>query len=567
MATHRHTDNPWRVRVDDADGQPVGAGVLLDDRTVLTCAHVVTQAGAAPDGPRSHLLVRSAVCSPEWQATARIAPENWVHRNGTRRGDVALLGLDEPAPCEGGARLWLAPISGGRVRAYGFPSNDPYGMEVDAELGGSGGREGEWAVLNRLHEARPWIEQGFSGAGVYAPEGPFRDRVLGIVVADYIAGEAKAAWMLPTETIRDYLPVERYVAGAPTIVTRSGPTPPDAGLDDPVRLALTRELTRLLSSPWSGTVVLTGGATGTGTSWLVRLVRTAAPETRARVLDAELSGAPRDTVLRLGVVDAAYDAQDSSLDDVRRYLTDRFWLPDDIPVLDGLLRRRPPPCLVIGGVDRAADPEALVTELLEPLARRARTRGIRLVLGFHEQPPPGLPYEVSLGPERPARSASAPAGRRDAEDRVERLAAAEEAAAACCAEWGLRFFGPPRLPPRRAPQLRVHLAVAAGPDPGTELAAVRDDAVAALDRVTRFQSAMRGLVAEYEDLLRTLEVHRVRSRRFFDAEDAHLARRHEAAAHRLRTAPVDLRAARAAVGRYRDEVNRRIEEVSGRGQV
>ena len=155
MATHRHTDNPWRVRVDDADGQPVGAGVLLDDRTVLTCAHVVTQAGAAPDGPRSHLLVRSAVCSPEWQATARIAPENWVHRNGTRRGDVALLGLDEPAPCEGGARLWLAPISGGRVRAYGFPSNDPYGMEVDAELG----RLCIQRLADVIHHALPFRRQ------------------------------------------------------------------------------------------------------------------------------------------------------------------------------------------------------------------------------------------------------------------------------------------------------------------------------------------------------------------------------------------------------------------------
>lgn len=565
-------ENPWRVRVDDAGGTPRGAGVLLDGRNVLTCAHVVRNAGAAPGGAASHVRVTSVACHPEWSVTARVDPDSWVYRNGTRRGDVALLTLDEPAPCDAGTKLWLAPISGGRVRVYGFPQIEPYGIAADAELAGSGSREGEWAVLNRVHSAGQWIEEGFSGAGVLALDGEFAGRVIGIVVADYVAGDARAAWMLPTETIhnylRDHLPTGRYIAGEPATVLPPGGTPPDPGLDDPLRLALTQELTRLLTGGWTGAVVLTGGATGTGTSWLVRLVRTADPAARAGVSDVELSGAPRDTVLGLGAVDAAYDARGRSLAEVRRYLADRFGFPEDAPdLLHRLLRRKPPACLVIGGVDRAADPEALVGRLLGPLASRARTRGIRLVLGFDGQPPAGLAYEVSLGPEPIGGRSLRPAAREDAERGVARLAAAEEAASALHTEWGLMFFGPPPLPPCRAPQLRVRLAVARGAEPDGELALIRDDAVASLDGVERFEHGMRRLVARYEDLLRTLEVNRVRSQRFFGAEDLRLAALHDSAARTLRTVPVDLRAAAVAVDRYKDEVNRRVEEERARGQV
>ncbi|MET9479035.1 serine protease [Streptomyces sp. NPDC006638] len=576
MGQHHHSDKPWRVRVDDADGTPRGAGVLLDERHVLTCAHVVRNAGAAPGGSVGGVRITSVACRPEWTRTARVAPGSWVQKNDTQRGDVTLLRLDEPADCGTRTTLWRVPLSAGGVSVYGFPeASGTLGMGADAELAGSGGREGEWGLLNQVRPRGPWIEPGYSGAGVAVSEGEFRGRVIGIVVADYVDGDAHAAWMLPTETIQAYLPqIEPYTDGVRT--NDLGPSAgkwPDDVLGDSLRLALTQELTRLLDGRWAGAVVVgTGGATGAGGSWLVRLVRTADPAARAGLSDAEIAGAPGDTVLGLGAIDAAYDARGRSVEDVQGYLTERFGLPggDDRDIVRQLLRRRPPACLVVGSVDRAEDPGELVRRLLGPLAARARTHGLRLALGFEDRPPTGMPYEVSLDAERLTSTVrgGAPGGvtAEAAEAAVGQLAAEEDAAARLQAASGRWFFAAPRLPVAAAPRLRVRTAVARGAGPDPELAAIHLHAAAARAEVARFSKELALMTAALEDLRKSLEVHRVRAARYFGDEDLALGELYAPAARALQTPPIDLPAARKRVRRYIDEVNRRIEEGEWRGE-
>ncbi|MDG4858927.1 hypothetical protein P8605_12310, partial [Streptomyces sp. T-3] len=141
-------------------------------------------------------------------------------------------------------------------------------------------------------------------------------------------------------------------------------------LDDPLQLALTRELTRLLAADRAGTVVVgTGRATGAGSSWLVRLARTSDPASRSDAEGDGPGGTPSGTVLGFGAIDAAYDARGKSTDDVRAYLASRFGLGGNGgtgELLHALLHRRPPPCLVVDGIDRAADCAELVSELLAP---------------------------------------------------------------------------------------------------------------------------------------------------------------------------------------------------------
>ncbi len=570
MGTHHHAEHPWRVKVG---GGRRGAGVLLDERHVLTCAHVV--------GDESErVTVSSAVCLPEWRIGARVVPGSWAYRgDDTRRGDVALLELDEPTPCGAHTRLWCAPLSGGRVRAHGFPRAEPYGISVDAELAGDGGRGGEFGLLNRVHADGQWIEPGYSGAGVVVLDGDHAGHVIGIVVADYRNADARAAWMMPTETIRGYLPGHfgPYVTGQPA--DRLGAAVgglPELGPGDTLRVALTRELIGLLTGGWAGTVVLPGGAAGPDTTWLVRLVRTADPATRAGTSGAEFSAAPRDTVLGLGTIDAAFDARGKTVAEVTDYLAERFGLPLDDPRLtDRLLRREPPASLVITGVDRAQSPGALVREVLRPLAVRARSRGVRLVLGFDGPPPPTLPYEVSLDPEPLTGGAPAGPAGTDVEARVAELAAAEADAAWLSRENERRFRRPLALPRAQAPRLRVRLAVArgtgvrgtgvpgagargTGPDP--ELMAIDGAAAAALADVAAFSERSRRWSERLDDLRRTLEVNRVRAARHFGDEDSSLGDLHDRAARALWQAPIDLTAARGLVGQYAAEADRRIEE-------
>ncbi|HEY6792300.1 MAG TPA: serine protease [Trebonia sp.] len=330
MSGDQHADNSWRVAIV---GETGGAGVLLDARHVLTCAHVVGEKDR-------QVTVHSAVGRPGWRTAARVVPGSWAYREGDPpRGDVALLELDKPAARDAYATLWRAPVSGGRVRVHGFPKAAPNGISADAELGGDGGVQGELGFLNPVHDGRQWIEPGFSGAGVLKLGGDHDGHVIGIIVLDYRNAGAKGAWMMPTETILHYMPdVARYAAGVPA--DQLGPPDdgsPDLVHGDVLRTALTRELARLLTSTWAGTVVLPSSGS-TGTAWLLRLVRTADPATRARTSGAGVPEAALGTALRFGAVDAAYDARGRSAAEVSRYLVERFGL---LPVPGGAVRASP----------------------------------------------------------------------------------------------------------------------------------------------------------------------------------------------------------------------------------
>jgi hypothetical protein len=563
MARHSHQDHPWCVRVN---GHSLGAGVLLDEWNVLTCAHVA-------GNENQQVEIQSTVCRPEWRTTARVCPGSWVyHARDTRRRDVALLRLDNPASCNGHARLWCAPLSGGRVRAYGYPQAERYGIPVDAELAGDGGRGGELGLLNRLRDDTPWIEPGFSGAGVMVLDGDHAGHVIGIIVADFHNDGARAAWMMPTETIRRHLPdIDPFVIGEPTTTlpgSSDGLQLSTAHLD-PLHDALTKELRRLLTSGWAGTVVLPG-TTGTGPEWLARLVSTADPATRASIPDSavpdtEFAAADWDTALPFGAIDAACDARGKPIAEIKRYLAKRFGMSDGEPdLVPRLLRRQPPACIVIDGVDRAESPAALIREVLRPLAAGARSRGMRLVLGFDSDAPRALPYEVSLDFGPIARGSSRSVGAHDAEKHVRELADAEDAAARVNSENESRFREPPRLPRAYAPGLRVRLAVAGTPEPNAanpnpELAAIEKAAVTALGKVMSFLQRSRQLDLELEDLRYTLEVHRIRADRHWHAEDQPFGDLGDEAARALSDAPVDIAGARELVQRYAAQVYRHID--------
>ncbi|MER5637208.1 trypsin-like peptidase domain-containing protein [Kitasatospora sp. NPDC002227] len=200
-------DVPWLARITtDGPGATTGAGVLVTDRWVLTCAHVV--AGAERAAVR--LVNRPAL--PELGATVlRRGP--W---QGEGTGDVAVLALDEPVSVEPARFAPLHGWSGLRapqLAAYGFPAGHDGGLSSEIRLTRGGFRiAGELLQLEHEGTGMP-LSPGFSGGPVVIAA---TGEVVGLVTAAQDTlwrgpGErgrpaVRLGHMLPAEALARYVP-------------------------------------------------------------------------------------------------------------------------------------------------------------------------------------------------------------------------------------------------------------------------------------------------------------------------------------------------------------------------
>ncbi|WP_328452697.1 S1 family peptidase [Amycolatopsis sp. NBC_00438] len=207
---------PWRVCVLDSSGRTLGAGMLLGESTVLTCAHVV-QAAAGEDqapAPPREVLVRFVGLPGAPETAGRVRPGCWAPPLADGRADVALLDLSEGFPGVPGAPLVrLGAVRDRVVHTYGFPHPHRHGVWVnDAELAGPAGAGGEWVQLNSKPPGER-VRRGFSGAGVIDKA---TGAVLGMVVTEYTDERVGLAYLIPVETIVRHVPaVARWVGEPP----------------------------------------------------------------------------------------------------------------------------------------------------------------------------------------------------------------------------------------------------------------------------------------------------------------------------------------------------------------
>jgi Trypsin-like peptidase domain len=573
MAPCERLDDSWQVVVCDDNGNIVGAGVLLDETRVLTCAHVILEVGGGSSGSDGRWpRVESVLCQPRWSMRARVLPDCWVSEHDTQRGDLALLELEEPVSCHRGATLRRAPVRGVEVRVRGFPDGDKIGTSAEGRLAGAT-KDGEWVEIHpQANNRAQWVTRGFSGAGV--AEDASGD-VVGIIIAVRAGNPTVVAYMMPVETIIDYLPRLRpqAVGGSTSdpIFSRDSDHVTDGSTGDGVSageaaadLALRQEIGRLFTGVWSGTAVVTGGDPDAGSPWLVRLVATADPVVRRRIPDAAIAEAPPGVVLGVGAIDLAIDAGGRPVEWIRRRIAERFQLPDgDCADLVGrLLRHQPRPTLVIDRVDGAQDPDGLVAELVAPIAAQARRRGLRLVLGFAGGPPATLRYEVSLGPEPVTGMAREPGVNEEVWRLIAELAAAEEELATWYARVSVRVADVPAPAPGIAARLRVRYAAATGESapggpPTGELTLIGGRARTARADTARRVDRLRELDRDHSDLGLTLKVYLERAERCFGAEDRQLSEIYGRARETLRARPCDLAVATTAVDAYVDAVRER----------
>src|SRR5690348_16876506 len=105
-ADDRRPKDSWRTRIRGPAGKTIGAGILLGERHVLTCAHVISSGDEMPRGAvRVDFLGRPS----EPPVTARVEPGGWIPTRANDEGDLALLRLDRAQPAGLGTLLHRLP--------------------------------------------------------------------------------------------------------------------------------------------------------------------------------------------------------------------------------------------------------------------------------------------------------------------------------------------------------------------------------------------------------------------------------------------------------------------------
>lgn len=365
---------PWQVHIA-VNRKVCGAGIMLDGEYVLTCAHVVVSGSAdlssqpAP-GIRIHFDGRDDL---EPQAAEIVPSQVILEDPETRRGDVALLRLTRPVHDQPRILLRRAWWKGQRVRVVGYPTGIDYGIWAEAHIAGLAAKRSQLVQLNVAEGPR--VERGFSGTAVI-DDGT--EDVIGMIrERDTHSG---ACWMIPVSAIIDNLAlVSRYVSPS---TDRGFRTTDERQAWDPVRRALLSQFAEWLGSDGPGGLCIVSGGPGSAREVLLSRLATG-------------PGQQGDAATAHRAVDVAVHAAGKTAGEVARQVVNGLGgggnAGADVARLAADLG--PAVSIIVDAVDSAAQPAALVAELLGLVARCPRS-AVRLLIGFSGQVPEHLRHVV-----------------------------------------------------------------------------------------------------------------------------------------------------------------------------
>lgn len=240
----------WQVSILGPAGNPVGGGVIVPPRYVLTCAHVVTSAmgGRLEDDPHATVTVTLS------SGLKLTGSPGGGHRytGGSHHEDVSVLTLHGDLGQANGqfptshAHLSTGDYAAKRpMQVYGYPQGQPHGVWADCLMAGRGGPESALIQLNDAPDTGRRVARGYSGCGV---RDAATSRVAGLAVLRDKSPEAGVTWMIPLERLaRDWPPLRAALAlsgDRPAPLPAPQPPDPDDGpfddeaMDDLYRLLL-----------------------------------------------------------------------------------------------------------------------------------------------------------------------------------------------------------------------------------------------------------------------------------------------------------------------------------------
>ncbi|MBV9011739.1 MAG: protein kinase [Pseudonocardiales bacterium] len=383
------------MRVCDALGAVLGAGILLGTRHVLTCAHALTLSddpSTESDDPSTEdcapsieVIIDFVGLHPMRSARAWVAADGWVPPNNADGGDIALLELETAQPTGSTTPLRRIPMTWGRaVYTGGFPAGLENGFWLNAKLAGNGGPGIECVQMNPISPSGP-VRPGFSGAPVFDE---MTQQVIGMVVSKYADSEFGFSYMLPVEAIIRHLGrVREWVGGVMSSDLSLVEDIDSQALDNTFAREIVSWIERRHDAD-NTLIIVTGGPDSLRSATVRRIISLADREQRPHSADPRLVQAPEGTVPSAGSIHLAIDAAGKTPGEVLERIVDRTGIaadPSAEPTAE-LLDSPPPMTIVVYGIDDSQNPVMLVTDVLEPLTKR----GHRLLLAFHQDLSPSL---------------------------------------------------------------------------------------------------------------------------------------------------------------------------------
>ena len=200
------------IRVFNSSGGVVGAGFLVAERHILTCAHVIGAASHAfsrwedypPAAPKTEVVLDFPFIAPFKKHKARITL--WIPPQPvttTWGGDMAGLELldDPPVAARAVKVIRFENLWNRRIRAFGFPKDYPNGIWA---CGYALAEETtRWLQIEDDKSTGFFVSPGFSGTPVWDIK---YSAVVGMVIAGEKNEERKVGFAIPADVLLDQWP-------------------------------------------------------------------------------------------------------------------------------------------------------------------------------------------------------------------------------------------------------------------------------------------------------------------------------------------------------------------------
>ncbi|MFD6290105.1 trypsin-like peptidase domain-containing protein [Streptomyces sp. NPDC060205] len=187
----------WHARI--SCGRDTGAGFLVTEQHVLTCAHVVARSD-------TEAVAVSFAHGGYEQVSARVVAHGGWDGRESDPGDLAVLELDRPVPMKPAEFATPTDAYGDpprRLLAYGFPKRYDEGTLAEYRATAQQLIAGEWVQLESWAAHGQPLAPGFSGAAVTLAD---TGRVVGMVSAAARSPEIRNGRMLPAHIMARYWP-------------------------------------------------------------------------------------------------------------------------------------------------------------------------------------------------------------------------------------------------------------------------------------------------------------------------------------------------------------------------